>query len=366
MNKYTIARAVLAFSLAVSLILQPANSPTVSADGAVRRVVPGGSGDPACGGGWNLASPNPALRPCDLQTALDTSAMLDEIWVAEGVYIPSKLTDPADPRTATFKLPVGGPNYDGVALYGGFAGTETTLQQRDWIRHITALSGDLDRNDLHRPAATVTDIQGANAYHVVKISGASDATVLDGFTISGGVADDHMSEIAERGLGGGIYNNGGHPTLRSLVIQGNTADLGGGVFNEVGYPTLTNILFRSNTALLGGGMHNVGAAPALTNVTFYGNSAASSGGALFNAGVDMESDPLYPLLTNVTLVANSAGEYGGAIENRTSHLVFANSILWGNTPDQINNNVDINPNVSLTLRDSLIEDDCPEYTTCED
>ena len=100
MNKHTIVHAVLGFSLAVSFILQPAKTNTVYAEGAVRRVVPGGSVDPACGGGWDLASPNPALRPCDLQTALDTSAMLDEIWAAE-----VSISPPNPPTRLTRVLP---------------------------------------------------------------------------------------------------------------------------------------------------------------------------------------------------------------------------------------------------------------------
>ncbi len=44
----------------------------------------------------------------DLQDALTAAAMVSgpvEVWVAAGTYRPSILTDPTDPRTATFVLP---------------------------------------------------------------------------------------------------------------------------------------------------------------------------------------------------------------------------------------------------------------------
>src|SRR5262245_48737704 len=57
----------------------------------------------------------------DLQSALSAAVNGDEIWVAAGTYKPTTSTD----RTISFTLK------NGVALYGGFAGTETLLTQRD-------------------------------------------------------------------------------------------------------------------------------------------------------------------------------------------------------------------------------------------
>jgi len=81
----------------------------------------------------------------DLQSALHIAALPDsavtEIWVAAGTYRPSKRIAAYDPRTATFQLA------DQVAVYGGFAGGETELGQRDPAANETILSGDLDQND---------------------------------------------------------------------------------------------------------------------------------------------------------------------------------------------------------------------------
>ena len=57
----------------------------------------------------------------DLQSALVNKAQSgDQVWVEQGTYKPTSGTD----RTASFNIP------DGVAVYGGFAGTETQLTQR--------------------------------------------------------------------------------------------------------------------------------------------------------------------------------------------------------------------------------------------
>ena len=66
----------------------------------------------------------------DFQSALDSALAGDQIWVAKGVYKPSRYIDsslaPYHPRTVTFRL------VDSVGHYGGFDGTETSLSQRDW------------------------------------------------------------------------------------------------------------------------------------------------------------------------------------------------------------------------------------------
>ncbi|MBA7484808.1 hypothetical protein ES707_20339 [subsurface metagenome] len=226
----------------------------------------------------------------------------DQIWVAEGTYKPDENT--ANPggtgsRTATFQL------INGVAIYGGFAGTETTLAQRDWQTNETILSGDLDGNDVG-----FTN-NGENSYHVVTGSGTNDTALLDGFTITAGNANGSWPN----NLGGGMYNDNGSPTVTNCTFSGNSAEyLGGGMYNyNYSSPTLTNCTFSGNSAGIGGGgMYNYYyTSPTVTNCTFSSNSAGEGGGGMWNGSGS-------PALTNCTFSANSAGYDGGGMYNYSS------------------------------------------------
>jgi hypothetical protein len=206
----------------------------------IRYATPGGTGD--CSS-WANA--------CMLQTAL-TGAASGEIWAAAGTHKPTTI---ATDRSATFQL------NSGVALYGGFAGTETTRDQRDPAANVTILSGDIDNNDSQTPIitdlATVTG-NTTNSYHVVTgATGATGAT-LDGFTITAGNANGEDSYTS--GSGGGMYSDFSSTTLANVIFSGNTAtaDGGGGMYNNNSDPTLTNVTFSGNSATIngGGGMDN--------------------------------------------------------------------------------------------------------------
>src|SRR4051812_26953207 len=62
----------------------------------------------------------------DLSAAIHATAS-GQVWVAAGIYLPTTDYDgqiPTNPRFKTFKFK------KGVAIYGGFAGTESGLSER--------------------------------------------------------------------------------------------------------------------------------------------------------------------------------------------------------------------------------------------
>jgi predicted outer membrane repeat protein/parallel beta-helix repeat protein len=238
----------------------------------------------------------------NLQTALTFAQVGDEIWVAAGTYKPT--TDAN--RAKSFALRTG------VALYGGFAGTESSLSERNPSVNVTILSGDI---------GTPNDISD-NSYHVVNGSSSINTAILDGFTITDGNA------AAPADNGGGIYIiTGASPTLVNLVISGNHADSnGGGMYVHVsGAPSLTNVIFSGNSAVRGGGMFNFGANPTLTDVTFSNNISSDMGGGMYN------TDGGVPSLTNVTFKGNTAENWGGGMRNMISNPTLTNVTFSGNS-----------------------------------
>jgi hypothetical protein len=267
------------------------------------------SGDGTDGISWTTAF-------TQVQQALDIAISGDEIWVASGVYTPGTYI------TESFRL------VPGTALYGGFAGGETELAQRDWTANPTVLSGDIGGDDLTDGNGVVTDtgnIVGHNSYHVVHAFGFgtpfTSTTVLDGFSITGGQADGG----SPANDGGGLYCYGQgtecSPSLSNLTFSGNLADYGGAIYNDgaggISSPSLEKVTFSGNSAVFNGGaIYNFGfigiSSPSLVDVTFSGNSAGTTGGAMYNYGYS--NGVSSPSLVDVTFSGNQA-DYGGAIAN---------------------------------------------------
>ncbi len=248
----------------------------------------------------------------DLQSALSAASSDDEVWVAAGAYYPTSGTD----RAKSFTLK------SGVSVYGGFDGTETLRTQRDFEINIAVLSGDIG----------IPSDNSDNSYHVVVGSNTDNATLLDGFTITGGNASSNSS-VSDQSKGGGMYNYIGSPTVSNVIFSDNYATFGGGMYTDewdgpgpypyipVG-PVLTNVVFRNNTAVEGGGMRNENYSNLiLTNVIFDDNVATRSGGGMENFNYSS------PVLTNVAFINNTAGDLG----------VGGGMFNWvGNNPSLIN------------------------------
>ena len=264
----------------------------------------------------------------NLQTALNDAFLcpnVTEIWVAEGLYTPGNLADD------TFSI------RPGLAVYGGFDGTESALGERDWLSHVTVLSGDVAGNDLvdaNGVVTTTTHIVSPNAYHVVTMDGSATSiiatTQLDGFVVTAGEARTAFT-IQQ---GGGLYCNGAglgnecSPTIANVTFSGNVAGESGGAMANIGAsrgkssPVLNSVTFVGNSAGGGGAMFNAGydlgtSNPVLNDVTFIDNKAFGAGGAMFNNGTSVGTSS--PVLNRVTFTNNSSipGD-GGAMFNSGS------------------------------------------------
>lgn len=245
----------------------------------LRYVAPAGLSSGSCDS-WANA--------CDLKYVLGTAVNGTDIWVAAGTYTPTSNSD----RAATFTLPTG------VSLYGGFAGTETDRNQRNGLTNITILSGEIGAQ------ADATD----NSRHVITSSGG----LLDGFTVTGGYADD-----AFPASGGGIKGSG---AFSNIIITGNHAHNYGGGFYGSG--SLTAVTFNNNSATAGGGIYTTGDT-ALLNATLFNNNSETG------AAIYAEAGTLN--LLHATLAGNNATSAASGIYLADGTLTVTNSIVWGDS-----------------------------------
>jgi len=84
---------------------------------------------------------------------------------------------------------------------------------------------------------------------VVNAAATNSMSVLDGFTLTGGNASD---ATAPDDRGAGIYIGWGQPTLRNLVLSGNSATgQAGAICSERGRPQITNVTIGSGSSPVG-------------------------------------------------------------------------------------------------------------------
>ncbi len=270
----------------------------------------------------------------DLQDALAAAecslGVVEEIWVAEGVYTPDRGTGD---RTSSFGL------LNDVQLLGGFRGDEVDRDDRKPDLYATVLSGEIGN------AGSTVD----NSYHVIDATGVTGGAVMDGFVVTGGNANG----LAPNDVGGGMVITPGSPTIRRCRFVDNSATRAGGIFAQFGgSPTITLTAFFDNTATNGAGgalFAEFGSSPILDGCVFGRNSALTSGGAIWVSGSSVTvSSSVFSgnsagvggaiagagaalMFENCTIAGNDADLVGGGVSASGSNVTLMSTILWGNT-----------------------------------
>jgi Right handed beta helix region len=289
-----------------------------------------------------------------LQNALNATCEGNEIWVAAGTYkpsvYPSGCSGCTTNRDYTFHLK------DGVKIYGGFAGTETSINQRIIAAYETILSGDINTEGVS------TD----NASHVLLSINDNELTGLDGLTIrDGGDYGTYPTDpiITVEGIpitstqGGGIFTYYSKLNIFNTKFISNKSKAGGGIYYDYirfqstfsscsfiensainfggamflrnnSNTTIDKCSFISNSGHFGGGIYNQQSPTVINNSTFFANVSPTidgSGGAIANTIAS-------PTITNCVFVANTAVNNGAGINNTiNSSLTISNTIIWANT-----------------------------------
>ena len=326
--------------LAVLLLGSAAKAQTI------HYVTPTGA-NPTTGNKWEVTG-----NVKSLTAALEDAVAGDQIWVlgfeqistAEQLYVlPENAKDEEKANGFVLK--------SGVKLYGGFRGTERTIDERPtsgkapYFTYRSVLSGDIKGDDvvdgtnmLYPANSTRSD----NATHVLSLdltpkqsSGNNNTypTVVNGFTVIGGNADGTDE------YGGGIYvfganaNGGGAYHIEKCFLLNNYAKEGGGaiyVSSQVEATSTASTIVdcvvynniageRSGSVNLGGGINIVGAGTIFNSSIFN----CEGGGVLLSEKAKA---------VNVTVARNTVMGIGAA-DGVTSQVVF-NSVIWGNSKVQ--------------------------------
>lgn len=290
----------------------------------------------------------------NLSVALSSASSGDELWIARGVYKPETQVDVnssggPDLQEACFQIP------NNIKIFGGFTGTETARNERDWNTNLTILSGDIDNNDVNTDgnfiSESAADIVGSNAYHVVYTANVSHNTVVDGFIITGGNAKiaDPADVTDQNRNGGGWYNyltTSGSPTIVNCTFQGNYADVeGGAIFNSrpnggTVLSVIRNCSFIKNKSGTNGGAIALGSfqpgnyGMQIIKCKFNMNEAYRRGGALYFVGDHASIDSSLFFANKVTVISEDASTLpgsGGGVNLVASNSVFNNCIFEHNS-----------------------------------
>ncbi|MBC8309960.1 MAG: VCBS repeat-containing protein [Phycisphaerales bacterium] len=289
--------------------------------------------DPASGGGsdtWYVDVDNIAPGDgsdwvsafTDLQDALDVAVSGDQIWIAEGTYIPSDLDGSSDAREASFRI------IAGVEIYGGFQGNEADIDLRRPSLYRVFLSGDLAGDD------GGSGDNSENAYHVVTADNLVGASpILDSVYIGGGNANSGGNNKYGGGLIVENYSGASlaYPIVRQTSFVFNEAHHGGAIaiVDADSGVLLTWCVLSNNTAnSLGGAILNSGSCR-IDNCLLVSNYAKDAGGAVFSNGSEFTS-------IGSTIVQNGSDFVGGLGFNGGINQGL-NNIIWGNTDVNGNN-----------------------------
>ena len=259
------------------------------------------------GSSWEKAIP--------LNEALSQAKATDEIWVKgyktttlENIYVAPK---------EGFVLP------SGVAMYGGFEGTETSRDKRGTGKHkyqmtyLTTLVGDINKDDeankeqiIYPENPTRTD----NSTHVLTLNvGVTDdntndnntLTIVSGFQIGFGNAQGKVT--APDGRGGGIY-----------VVNKSSRNSDSNADKRAFQITQCNI--ANNFAMRGGAIYvDASCTNALSSISYCGlfNNVAGRRGASDNEGAGIWADGTVTIYnTNINNNTN-----GGVRLSATSKII---------------------------------------------
>jgi hypothetical protein len=216
--------------------------------------------------------------------------------------------------------------------------------------------------------ASVTTIDaGQNGPAVTINHGEGSQSVLDGFTLTNGSGTWGRYSMQ----GGGLHVSYSRPTLRNLVVTGNSMksgifDSGGGAYITRSTVTISNSIFTGNeVAYYGGGLFLASSNVRLDHVIVDGNRATYGAGIADYYGVATIENSVISSNTgymgngafiqggkasfnNVSLVGNK-GDVGSAVTSFNGNVGLVNVILSGGVASSTTGGAYAHPGSTITF-----------------
>lgn len=289
-----------------------------------------GKGD---GSSWENAS-------ADLQKMIDELAdnnpqnQTGEVWVAAGTYTPQSQLISGTGYSASFRM------RDGISVYGGFAGTETSKFDREkgtmpWdFTYPTVLEAAYYSHDDFKWTDKKWTLT-SDSRHVVWFapmpgeSAFTNVTTLDGVTIQGGYAqggtglDDFKTD-----RGGGVYMDGANAYLSNCIVKENYATgNGGGVYLKDGR-VMTSFIYNNNADADGGAVYVDDAGLVLRSMLSNNSAHNGAGAYLHNGTGNDETGNDHPefLILSTCVVSNNTMTGNGAVYCDKGGVMMQNTI----------------------------------------
>ena len=260
------------------------------------------------GSSWQQAANNLQATLTRAEAMRSFYGRSPDIWVAQGTY-----RGDGNPNLYAFTL------VEGCNLYGGFAGNESSLEQRDFDSHQTILEGRNIQRIMNQPT-TFT-----NANH----------TIVDGFIFRHG--RDNSQEVNSAAAA----CMRGNVTIRNCLFENNssTSQQGAVYAKDI---IIERCRFTHNTG--GNGTVAMIGTTRISNSLFADN-LATTGGAIY-ANATATDEDLNATVINSTIVGNQATWQGGGIHFAQYGVKLINCVLWNNTAAGEYNQVSSNARLS--------------------
>lgn len=302
-----------------------------------------GTGD---GSSWENASGN-------LQNMIDELAknnpqnLPGEVWVAAGTYVPQVQVISGTTYSASFLM------RDGISVYGGFAGDESSKQEREVSKmpwnfvNKTILEGSYYEhsktswNESNHKWTLTSDSRHVVFFSPLPSEGKSGfdkSTILNGVTIRGGYAQggegvaDFMTD-----RGAGVYM-GINATLEKCIVTENSSTGNGGAVYMYGGRVMNSLIYNNNADGDGGAVYVDNAGIVLASMLTNNSANNGSGAYLAHTGnwTDGKPHPEY-LILSTSVVSNNTSRLNGAVYCAKGGVLMQNTITNNDCPTATDN-----------------------------